>query len=162
MVFFAILLVFLHKPIVGERRNFCFAEMRRPAYRRFGYNIICIFPHNVRRKKIYNIVCFFSFLTNPSLAASILGCRGRQPLQIFGIVYRAAKSLRSLWILLCIRNYKSGAEICSPTPLCFGLQLCTSSFIILHRLVGLRLLRLCPFLVSEVEQEIYSDRGFAP
>ena len=33
---------------------------------------------------------------------------------------------------------------------------------VLHRLVGLRLLRLCPFLVSEVEQEIYSARGFAP
>ena len=28
--------------------------------------------------------------------------------------------------------------------------------------VGLRLLRLCPFLVSEVEQEIYSAMGFAP
>ena len=69
---------------------------------------------------------------------------------------------RSLRILLCIRNYKSGAEICSPTPLCFGLQLCTSSFIILHRLVGLRLLRLCPFLVSEVEQEIYSARDSVP
>ena len=32
----------------------------------------------------------------------------------------------------------------------------------LHRLVGLRLLRLCPFLVSEVEQEIYSARDSVP
>mgnify|MGYP004460783039 CR=1 FL=1 len=113
-------------------------------------------------QKIYNIVCFFSFVTNPSPAASMSGCRGRQPLHICVYSLSTAKSLRSLRILLCIRNYKSGAEICSPTPLCFGLQLCTSSFIILHRLVGLRRMRLCPFLVSEVEQEIYSDMGFAP
>ena len=33
---------------------------------------------------------------------------------------------------------------------------------VLHRLVGLRLLRLCPFLVSEVEQEIYSARDSVP
>ena len=35
-------------------------------------------------------------------------------------------------------------------------------FVCLHRLVGLRLLRLCPFLVSEVEQEIYSARDSVP
>ena len=159
---FSILLVFLHKPIVGERRNFCFAEMRRPAYRRFGYNIICIFSTQCLAQKFITLSAFFSFVTNPSSAASMSGCRGRQSLHICVYSLSAAKSLRSLRILLCIRNYKSGAEICSPTPLCFGLQLCTSSFIILHRLVGLRRMRLCPFLVSKVEQEIYSDRGFAP
>lgn len=65
---------------------------RRPTYRCFGFNIICIF-YTMFGAKIYNIVCFFSFVTNPSLAASMSGCRGRQPLQIFGIVYRVAKSL---------------------------------------------------------------------
>ena len=35
-------------------------------------------------------------------------------------------------------------------------------FFFLHRLVGLRLLRLCPFLVSEVKQEIYSARDSVP
>ena len=52
--------------------------------------------------KIYNIVCFFSFVTNPSLAASMSGCRGRQPLHICVYSLSAAKSLRSLRILLCI------------------------------------------------------------
>ena len=51
---------------------------------------------------------------------------------------------------------KSGAEICSPTPLYYFFYCCVLLFLYLHRLVGLRLLRLCPFLVSEVEQEIYS------
>ena len=68
---------------------------------------------------------------------------GASPYTFVSTVCPPQNHCRSLRILLCIRNYKSGAEICSPTPLCFGLQLCTSSFIILHRLVGLRLLRLC-------------------
>ena len=51
---------------------------------------------------------------------------------------------------------KSGAEIFSPTPLYYFFYCCVLLFLYLHRLVGLRLLRLCPFLVSEVEQEIYS------
>ena len=43
--------------------------------------------------KIYNIVCFFSLVTNPSLAASMSGCRGRQPLHICVYSLSAAKSL---------------------------------------------------------------------
>ena len=57
---------------------------------------------------------------------------------------------------------KSGAEICSPTPLYYFFYCCVLLFLYLHRLVGLRLLRLCPFLVSEVEQEIYSARDSVP
>ena len=75
-----------------------------------------------------------------------LRCRaveGAIPYTFVSTVCPPQNRCRSLRILLCIRNYKSGAEICSPIPLCFGLQLCTFSFIILHRLVGLRLLRLC-------------------
>lgn len=65
---------------------------RRPAYRCFGFNIICIF-YTMFGAKIYNIVCFFSFVTNPSLAASMSGCRGRQPLHICVYSLSAAKSL---------------------------------------------------------------------
>ena len=43
--------------------------------------------------KIYNIVCFFSLVTNPSPAASMSGCRGRQPLHICVYSLSAAKSL---------------------------------------------------------------------
>ena len=106
-------------------------------------SISFVFFYTMFGAKIYNIVCFFSFVTNPSPAASMSGCRGRRPYTFVYTVCPPQNRCRSLRILLCIRNYKSGAEICSPTPLCFGLQLCTSSFIILHRLVGLRLLRLC-------------------
>ena len=66
---------------------------RRPAYRCFGFNIICIFFTQCSAQKIYNIVCFFSFVTNPSLAASMSGCRGRQPLHICVYSLSAAKSL---------------------------------------------------------------------
>ena len=38
---------------------------------------------------------------------------------------------------------KSGAEICSPTPLYCFFYFCVLLFLYLHRLVGLRLLRLC-------------------
>ena len=38
---------------------------------------------------------------------------------------------------------KSGAEICSPTPLYCFFYFCMLLFLYLHRLVGLRLLRLC-------------------
>ena len=65
---------------------------RRPAYRCFGFNIICIF-YTMFGAKIYNIVCFFSLVTNPSLAASMSGCRGRQPLHICVYSLSAAKSL---------------------------------------------------------------------
>lgn len=56
-------------------------------------SISFVFFYTMFGAKIYNIVCFFSFVTNSSPAASMSGCRGRQPLQIFGIVYRVAKSL---------------------------------------------------------------------
>ena len=118
-----------------------------------------VFFHTMFGAKIYNIVCFFSFVTNPSLAASMSGCRGRQPLQIFGIVYRAAKSLSLFADLTLYKDIvKAVQDLFSDTALFCSLVF-VSSFIILHRLVGLRRMRLCPFLVSEVEQEIYSDRA---
>ena len=47
---------------------------------------------------------------------------------------------------------KSGAEFCAPTPLFYYLYFCVLLVLFLHRLVGLRLLRLCLKL----------RRGFAP
>ena len=56
----------------------------------------------------------------------------------------AAKSL-SLFAGFTLFNGigKSGAEICSPTPLYCFFYFCMLLFLYLHRLVGLRLLRLC-------------------
>ena len=45
-------------------------------------------------QKIYNIVCFFSFVTNPSPAASMSGCRGRPPTHLcLQFVHRKIASL---------------------------------------------------------------------
>lgn len=66
---------------------------RRPTYQCFGFNIICVFFYTMFGAKIYNIVCFFSLVTNPSPAASMSGCRGRQPLHICVYSLSAAKSL---------------------------------------------------------------------
>ena len=62
----------------------------------------------------------------------------------FRQVPSAAKSL-SLFAGFTLFNGigKSGAEICSPTPLCCFFYFCMLLFLYLHRLVGLRLLRLC-------------------
>lgn len=81
-VFFAILLVFIvgdgapDVPLIDVSVSISFVFF----YKMFG-------------AKIYNIVCFFSFVTNPSLAASMSGCRGRQPLHIYVYSLSAAKSL---------------------------------------------------------------------
>lgn len=56
-------------------------------------SISFVFFYTMFGAKIYNIVCFFSFVTNPSLAASMSGCRGRQPLHICVYSLSAAKSL---------------------------------------------------------------------
>ena len=56
-------------------------------------SISFVFFYTMFGAKIYNIVCFFSFVTNPSPAASMLGCRGRQPLHICVYSLSAAKSL---------------------------------------------------------------------
>ena len=58
-----------------------------------------------------------------------------------------------------LRRIEKAAQSYTPTPLCLISLFCNSSIAYLRRLVGLRLLRLCPFLVSKVEQEIYSDRA---
>ena len=62
----------------------------------------------------------------------------------FRQVPSAAKSL-SLFAGFTLFNGigKSGAEICSPTPLYCFFYFCVLLFLYLHRLVGLRLLRLC-------------------
>lgn len=56
-------------------------------------SISFVFFYTIFGAKIYNIVCFFSFVTNPSPAASMSGCRGRQPLHICVYSLSAAKSL---------------------------------------------------------------------
>lgn len=56
-------------------------------------SISFVFFYTMFGAKIYNIVCFFSFVTNPSLVASMSGCRGRQPLHICVYSLSAAKSL---------------------------------------------------------------------
>ena len=58
---------------------------------RFQHHL-CFF-YTMFGAKIYNIVCFFSLVTNPSLAASMSGCRGRQSLHICVYSLSAAKSL---------------------------------------------------------------------
>lgn len=56
-------------------------------------SISFVFFYTMFGAKIYNIVCFFSFVTNPSLVALMSGCRGRQPLHICVYSLSAAKSL---------------------------------------------------------------------
>lgn len=56
-------------------------------------SISFVFFYTMFSAKIYNIVCFFSFVTNPSLAASMSGCRGRQPIHICVYSLSATKSL---------------------------------------------------------------------
>ena len=96
---------------VGEQRNFCFAEIRRPAA--FARQTPR-YPHNVWQE----IVRFFSFVTNSSLTASISGCRGRQPLHQSST---ATKSLSLLRTLPCIRGHKKRCRVSTPTPLCLYL-----------------------------------------
>ena len=88
-------------------------------------SISFVFFYTMFGAKIYNIVCFFSFVTNPSPAASMLGCRGRQPLHICVYSLSAAKSL-SLFAGFTLFNGigKSGAEIFSPTPLYYFFYCC--------------------------------------
>ncbi len=71
------------------------------------------------------------------------GCRGRQPLQFVRIFYRRKIATLFADFTLCYGIGKSGAEFCSPTPLYFFFYFCVLLFLYLHRLVGLRLLRLC-------------------
>ncbi len=78
---------------VGEQRNFCFAEIRRPAA--FARQTPR-YPHNVWQE----IVRFFSFVTNSSLTASISGCRGRQPL------HQSSTATKSLSLFADFTLYK--------------------------------------------------------
>ena len=48
--------------------------------------------------------------TKTKLTTSITGRRGRRPLQLFGQVSAAAKSLRSLRIYILLRDRESGAD----------------------------------------------------
>ena len=68
---------------VGEQRNFCFAEIRRPA-------CVCSTNSTLSAQRVARHCPLFSFVTNSSLPASISGCRGRQPLHQSST---AAKSL---------------------------------------------------------------------
>ena len=68
---------------VGEQRNFCFAEIRRPA-------CVCSTNSTLSAQRLARNCPLFSFMTNSSLTASISGCRGRQPLHQSST---AAKSL---------------------------------------------------------------------
>ena len=128
-----------------------------------------VFFYTMFGAKIYNIVCFFSFVTNPSPAASMLGCRGRQPLHICVYSLSAAKSL-SLFadFTLYKKLQKRCRDLFSDTAL-FWVTTLYSFFYYsapLSRLAPIEALPqaptgLCPFLVSEVEQEIYSQ-GVSP
>ena len=106
---------------VGEQRNFCFAEIRRPA-------CVCSTNSTLSAQRLARNCPLFSFVTNSSLTASISGCRGRQPIQSFRQIRCAAKSLRSLRTLPCIRGHKKRCRVSTPTPLC--LYLC---FIFLYK-----------------------------
>ena len=80
----------------------------------------------------------------------------------YALLCHAAKSLSLFADFTSYkRTQKSGAEFSLRHHFVLSFSLfffyCLSA-----PLVGLRLLRLCPFLVSEVEQEIYSAMGFAP
>ena len=109
---------------------------RRPAYRCFGFNIICIF-YTMFGAKIYNIVCFFSLVTNPSLAASMSGCRGRQPLHICVYSLSAAKSL-SLFADFTL--YKKLQKQCRDLFSDIAMLFCFSSYLLIF-LFHLTLLR---------------------
>ena len=61
---------------------------------------------NSVRPSLY--ICMAS--RKPNLVASITGRRGRRPLQLFGQVSAAAKSLRSLRIYILLRDRESGAD----------------------------------------------------
>lgn len=81
-VVFAILLVF-------------YCSGRRPDVPLINVSVSTsfVFFYTMFGAKIYNIVCFFSLVTNPSPAASMSGCRGRQSLHICVYSLSAAKSL---------------------------------------------------------------------
>ena len=113
--------------------------------------------NSVRPSLFAHMVCTNSNLTTPRNGTS------RAPSPTFGdIVCPPQNRCRSLRILPPIRGHKKAVQsFHSDTAL-------ACSFILIFfycfsaPLVGLHLLRLCPFLVSEVEQEIYSAMGFAP
>ena len=72
-------------------------------------------------------------------------------------MFRASFFRRKIAVALCGFYFfqwdrKSGAEFCAPTPLCYYFYFCMLLILCLHRLVGLRLLRLCLKL----------RQGFAP
>ena len=141
-------------------------------------SISFVFFYTMFGAKIYNIVCFFSLVTNPSPAASMSGCRGRQPLHICVYSLSAAKSL-SLFADFTL--YKKLQKQCRDLFSDIALFWVTTLYFFfyysapLSRLAPIEALPqaptgLCPFLVSEVEQEIYSqgvspldpDQGRAP
>ena len=129
------------------------------------------YPHNVRHiffKTLYGTTFphtarLHKFMNNQTLPLRA-GCRGRQPihldifrykvvkptgercspLQILGIVYCAAKSL-SLFadFTLCYGIEKAVQSFFYSDTALFYSLLCYSFRAFLHRLVGLRLLRLC-------------------
>lgn len=85
-------------------------------------SISFVFFYTMFGAKIYNIVCFFSFVTNPSPADSMSGCRGRQPLHICVYSLSAAKSL-SLFadFTLYKKLQKRCRDLFSDTALYFAL-----------------------------------------
>ncbi len=85
-------------------------------------SISFVFFYTMFSAKIYNIVCFFSFVTNPSLAASMSGCRGRQPIHICVYSLSATKSL-SLFadFTLYKKLQKRCRDLFSDTALYFAL-----------------------------------------
>ena len=78
---------------VGEQRNFCFAEIRRPA-------CVCSTNSTLSAQRLARNCPLFSFVTNSSLTASISGCRGRQPL------HQSSTATKSLSLFADFTLYK--------------------------------------------------------
>ena len=96
---------------VGEQRNFCFAEMRRPAYRRFVHNLICDIPNTARLNKFVikpNFEIFRNGLSRapaPTIVCHILPpqnrCRSLRTLPSIRKRKKAVQSFHSDTALVC-------------------------------------------------------------
>ena len=78
--------------------------------------------------------------------------RAPSPTSYSGKLFRRKIAVALCGFYFVQLDRKSGAEFCAPTPLYYYLYFCVLLVLFLHRLVGLRLLRLCLKL----------RRGFAP
>ena len=118
---------------------------------------LAVGANSVRPFSFAHMVCTNSNLENPRNGTS----RATSPtiMRYFAMPQNRCRSLR---ILPPIRGHKKAVQSFSLRHRFVYETAFLFFFSLSAPLVGLRLLRLCPFLVSEVEQEIYSAMGFAP